>query len=111
MFLISVCSEPEHKLISVCSEPEHKLDDEIGANKSLAETSFALAMRLARGTVSVVDANGVSWSRIWCGNCLPPTMSEAQFSRLTLCCVFFFSVLEAVLCALRACLMYSAGSV
>merc|ERR1712166_313193 len=45
---------------------QHKLDEEIGTGKSLAQTSFCLAMNLARGTISVVDANGVSWSRIWC---------------------------------------------
>jgi len=39
---------------------QHKLDEEIGTGNSLAETSFCLAMNLALGTISVVDANGVS---------------------------------------------------
>ena len=47
---------------------EHKLDEEIGnGEQSLSETSFFRAMKLSKGTVSVVDANGVSWTRIWCG--------------------------------------------
>ena len=45
---------------------QHKLDAEISGG-SLAETSFALAMQISRGTVSVVDKNGKSWGRIWCG--------------------------------------------
>merc|ERR1711865_656455 len=32
----------------------------------LTETSFYKAMALARGTLSVVDSNGVCWERIWC---------------------------------------------
>ena len=47
---------------------EHKLDEEIGnGEQPLSETSFFRAMKLSKGTVSVVDANGVSWTRIWCG--------------------------------------------
>ena len=45
---------------------QHRLDEEISGG-SLAETSFAKAMVLSRGTLSVVDMNGKSWSRIWCG--------------------------------------------
>ena len=55
-------------LTCVCFDPEHKLDEEIGTGKSLAETSFALAMELARGTVSVIDDQAISFSRIWCGD-------------------------------------------
>lgn len=36
------------------------------ATKDLMETSFFRAMKLSKGTVSIVDTNGVSWSRIWC---------------------------------------------
>merc|ERR1740117_933935 len=46
---------------------QHKLKEEIGdGDQPLSETSFFRAMKLARGTVSVVDANGMSWTRIWC---------------------------------------------
>ena len=47
---------------------EHRLDGEISGG-SLSDTSFARAMRLesCKGTVSVLDEQGVSWSRIWCG--------------------------------------------
>ena len=47
---------------------EHKLGEEISGG-SLSETSFARAMVLSKGTVSVVDPHGVSWSRSWCGEC------------------------------------------
>jgi hypothetical protein len=54
--------------VQVCAyaNNQHKLDAEISGG-SLAETSFALVMQISRGTVSVVDKNGTSWSRIWCG--------------------------------------------
>ena len=51
---------------------EHRLDDEISGG-SLSDTSFARAMALSMGTVSVLDALGVSWSRIWCGESLDCT--------------------------------------
>jgi len=50
----------------MCVNAEHKLDEEIGGKVS--ESSFALAMALARGTISVVDEGGITFSRIWCGN-------------------------------------------
>merc|ERR1740117_585722 len=43
---------------------QHRVDQEIGGKVS--ESSFALAMALARGTVSVVDEEGITFSRIWC---------------------------------------------
>ena len=53
---------------SAYANNQHKLDQEIGdGDQPLSETSFFRAMKLARGTVSVVDANGMSWTRIWCG--------------------------------------------
>ena len=42
---------------------QHKLDGEI--SDDLTQTSFFRAMRLAWGTVSVVDRGAVSYSRIW----------------------------------------------
>ena len=33
----------------------------------LAETAFYRAMVLSKGTVSVLDTNGVQLTRIWCG--------------------------------------------
>jgi hypothetical protein len=45
---------------------EHKLAEEIGGEKSLAETSFSAALKLAKGTISVIDRDGMSWTRIWC---------------------------------------------
>ena len=43
---------------------QHNLAGEI--SEDLSQTSFYRAMRLARGTVSVIDAGGVAFSRIWC---------------------------------------------
>jgi hypothetical protein len=40
------------------------LGDEIGGER-LEETSFYRAMMLSRGTVSVLDPNGICFSRIW----------------------------------------------
>ena len=36
---------------------------------SLSDTPFARAIKLesCKGSVSVLDSKGVSWSRIWCG--------------------------------------------
>ena len=45
---------------------QHNIVGEI-SGETLAETSFARAMRLSTGTVSVVDAGGMSWTRILCG--------------------------------------------
>ena len=45
---------------------QHDIAGEI-SGETLDETSFARAMRLSTGTVSVVDAGGMSWTRIWCG--------------------------------------------
>ena len=58
---------PSH--LRACCNPEHHLDQEIG-DKSLAEMPFTLAMRLdtCKGTISVVDEEGKSFGRIWCGN-------------------------------------------
>ena len=53
-------------LTRACCNPEHRVDQEIGGKVS--ESSFALAMALARGTISVVDEGGITFSRIWCGN-------------------------------------------
>ena len=50
------------------SNAEHKILEELGdANQPLSETSFDRAMKLSKGTVSIVDSKGVSWSRVWCG--------------------------------------------
>ena len=55
-------------IVQVCAyaNNQHKLDAEISGG-NLADTSFALAMQISKGTVSLVDKNGESWSRIWCG--------------------------------------------
>ena len=42
---------------------QHYLDAEI--SESLTETSFYRALGLAVGTVSVIDRDGVCWTRIW----------------------------------------------
>eukprot|EP00658_Telonema_sp_P-2_P010470 TRINITY_DN13949_c0_g1_i5.p1 TRINITY_DN13949_c0_g1~~TRINITY_DN13949_c0_g1_i5.p1 ORF type:complete len:435 (-),score=75.46 TRINITY_DN13949_c0_g1_i5:331-1635(-) len=44
---------------------QHRLGDEIGSTR-LEETPFYRALTMSRGTVSVLDSNGVCWSRIWC---------------------------------------------
>merc|ERR1740117_1351564 len=59
----------QEQLFWICAyaNNQHKLKEEIGdGDRPLSETSFFRAMKLARGTVSVVDANGMSWTRIWC---------------------------------------------
>ena len=42
---------------------QHNIDAEI--SDILTETSFYKAMVLAQGTISVIDSNGVCWTRIW----------------------------------------------
>ena len=42
---------------------EHDLDS--GINKPLKETSFALAIQISKGTISVVDPEGKYYTRIW----------------------------------------------
>lgn len=49
----------------MCGSNQHRLGEEIG-HAALSETAFARAMNLASGTLSVVDKNGVCFSRIWC---------------------------------------------
>ena len=45
---------------------QHDLGTELG-DKPLHEMPFARAIKLARGTVSVVDSKGECFSRVWCG--------------------------------------------
>ena len=82
-----------------CCVIEHRLSEEIGdGDQPLSETSFFRAMKLARGTVSVVDANGVIWSRIWCGKLREPHCCHGQYS---LCSLFVVCVpLAGSLCEL-----------
>jgi len=44
----------------------------------LQNTSFFRAMRLAKGTVSVIDELGISWGRIWCVFELWQSLSHAE---------------------------------
>ena len=60
-------------LIMLMLFTEHKLGDEITGG-SLSDSSFARAMKLSRGTVSVLDAEGRSWGRIWCGKSAASTV-------------------------------------
>ena len=46
---------------SAYANNQHRLDQEISGGR-LDETSFAKALRLAKGTVSIVDSEGVSFS-------------------------------------------------
>jgi len=43
---------------------QHKISEEI--SEDLSQTSFYKAMRLSKGTVSVIDDNGECFGRIWC---------------------------------------------
>ena len=45
---------------------QHDLGTELG-DKPLHEMPFARAIKLATGTVSVVDSQGLCFTRIWCG--------------------------------------------
>ena len=49
---------------STCRHNQHELASEIVDD--LAQTSFARAMQIAKGTVSVVDGGGGCFERIWC---------------------------------------------
>ena len=44
---------------------QHDLGSDV--TKDPKNSSFFRAMALARGTVSIVDRNAVTYSRIWCG--------------------------------------------
>ena len=54
---------------------QHNLASEIVDD--LSQTSFARAMKIAKGTVSVVDQGGGSFGRIWCVFELFKSLSEA----------------------------------
>lgn len=87
-----------------CCVIEHRLSDEMGEDKPLSETSFFLAMKLARGTVSVVDANGMSWTRIWCGGLMANYSlcrmnHTAAMTNYSLCSLLVWCVLTALLTA------------
>ena len=62
---VAPASDAQHLYSGVCGSAyannQWRLDTEIGGG-TLAETSFAKAMDLAIGTVSVVDSGGVSLS-------------------------------------------------
>ena len=53
---------PQYWICAYANNQWH-LDDEISGE--LVETSFFRAMQLSKGTVSVIDGGGVSWTRIW----------------------------------------------
>ena len=55
-------SRPDCVLIS--ANNQWKLHEEI-AQERLEDTSFYRAMMLSRGTVSVLDPEGICFSRIW----------------------------------------------
>lgn len=48
----------------VCAYANNQHHVDLGA--TLKESPFYAAMKLCRGAVSIVDPDGVTWSRIWC---------------------------------------------
>ena len=53
------------ELISITGGSQWDLNHEIG-EKALEEMPFYLALKISKGTVSVIDKEVRCWGRIWC---------------------------------------------